>query len=249
MRQMPEDSKIYAEDIKANSWDDLPDLSLTSIDLWKISIEESLHKMDQLVPLLSPEEGSRASRFHQQKDRTRFTVGRGMLRKILSHYTGCPPGEIEFRKGTNGKPHIHHQPIPIEFSLSYSCNYILVGIASEAIGIDVEYVNPQFDYDLLLDACFMSAEIQAITSSDQPRQQFFKFWTRKEALLKATALGLGDYLTDFSCLDGSQSLPENLATEGSWLVESFMLDHAYSVSTAKKSPCSHRLVNANGFFK
>ena len=248
MKQMPEESKIYVEDIEANTWDDPPDLSLKSIDLWKISIEESLHKMDQLVPLLSPEEKSRASRFHQQKDRTRFTAGRGMLRKILSCYTGCPPAEIEFMKGINGKPYIH-QPIPIEFNLSYSYDYILIGIASEAVGVDVEYVNPQFDYDLLLDACFMNAEIQAITGSDKPRHQFFKFWTRKEALLKATALGLGDYLTDFSCLDGSQLLPENLATDGSWLVESFMLDHAYWVSIAKKRPCSHRFINANKFFE
>lgn len=244
---MPKVSQIHAEDIQGSTWEDVPDLYLKSIDLWKISIAESLHMMDQLLPLLSPEEKSRAARFHQQKDQTRFKVGRGMLRKILSYYTACPPDEIEFMKGINGKPYIR-QPIPLEFNLSYSYNYILVGIASEAIGIDVEYVNPQFDYDLLLDACFMRAEIQVITGSDQPRQQFFKFWTRKEALLKATALGLGDYLTDFSCLDGPQSLPENLATEGSWLVESFMLDHAYWVSTAMKSPRSHRFINANVFF-
>src|SRR5690606_41324081 len=101
-------------------------------------------------------------------------------------------------------------PIPIEFNLSYSYDYILIGIASEAVGVDVEYVNPQFDYDLLLDACFMNAEIQAITGSDKARHQCFKFWTGKEALLKATALGLGEYLIDFSCLEGSQLVPENL---------------------------------------
>ena len=247
MSQLPHESRIFAETIPFRSWEDSPDRTLQSIDLWRVYIPVHLHKFDQLFDLLSPDEKYRAARYHQQKDKNRFVIGRGMLRKILSFYTNCPPDAIEFKKGINGKPYMH-QPFLIQFNLSYSYNYILIGIASEAIGIDVEYVNPKFDFELLLDACFMSAEIQAITDSDQPRQQFFKFWTRKEALLKATALGLGDYLTDFSCLDGSQSLPENLATEGSWLVESFMLDHAYWVSIAKKSPCSHRFINANEFF-
>lgn len=248
MRQIPEESQIYAEDIAASPWEDMPDLSLKSINLWKISLGESLHKMDQLIPILSPKERSRASRYHQQKDRNRFAIGRGMLRKILSFYTDGRPGEIEFLKGVNGKPYIH-QPVPIEFNLSYSCDYILVGIASGPIGIDVEYINPEFDYALLLDACFMTAEIQAINGSDQPRQQFFKFWTRKEALLKATALGLGDHLTDFSCLDGSQLLPKNLETAGDWRIESFMLAHDYWVSVAKRSICRHLYINANEFFK
>ena len=248
MRQKPEESQIYAEDIAASPWEDVPDLSLKSINLWKISIGESLSRMDLLIPFLSPEERSRASRYHQQKDRDRFAIGRGMLRQILSSYTDCGPDEIKFLKGINGKPYIH-QPIPIEFNLSYSHDYILVGIASGSIGIDVEYINPEFDYALLLDACFMTAEIQAITGSDQPRQQFFKFWTRKEALLKATALGLGDYLTDFSCLDGSQSLPKNLETGGDWRIESFMLAHDYWVSIAKNNPFTHRFINANTLFK
>jgi 4'-phosphopantetheinyl transferase len=248
MSQLPQQSRIFVETIPFGSWVDDPDSTLQSIDLWKIYIPAYLHKMDQLFDLLSSDEKSRAARYHQQKDKHRFVVGRGMLRQILSHYTGCPSRGLELRKGINGKPYIH-QSIPLEFNLSYSYNYILVGIASEAIGVDVEYINPMFDYDLLLDACFMNAEIQAITTSAQPREQFFKFWTRKEALLKATALGLGDYLTDFSCLDGTQSLPENLARAGSWLIESFTLDHAYWVSIAKKSHCRHRFIDTSEIFK
>lgn len=248
MSQLPQESRIFAETIPSRSWEDSPKSTLQSIDLWKIYIPAYLHKMDQLFDLLSPDEKYRAARYHQRKDKNRLVIGRGMLRKILSFYINCPPGEIEFRKGINGKPYMH-QPFLMQFNLSYSYNYIIIGVASEAIGVDVEYINPTFDYDLMLDACFMESEIQAITSSSESRQQFFKFWTRKEALLKATALGLGDYLTEFSCLDGSQPLPPNLATEGSWLVESFMLDHAYWISIATKSPCSYRFINATTLFE
>lgn len=247
MSQVPRESRIFVEEIQASPWNDLPDLSLRSVDLWKISIPAYLHKMDQLASLLSRDEKHRAERYHQQKDQNRFTVGRGMLRQVLSYYTGCPPGEIEFLKGINNKPFIDH-PVPVEFNLSYSHDYIFVGIASEAIGVDIEYINPQFDYNLLLEACFMDPEIKTIVNSPSPRQEFFLLWTRKEALLKATALGLGDYLTDFSCLEGSQPFPKKLNPEGSWRIGSFLLDQVYCTSIAQKSSRQLRYISAHEFF-
>lgn len=245
---MPKGSQIYADDIQPSPWDDSPDSSLKSIHLWKITIGDSLHKMDRMGHILSPEEKARASRYHQQKDKTRFTIGKGMLRQILSFYMACPPAEIEFSTGINNKPYVHHH-VPLEFNVSYSGNLILVGVALEDIGVDIEYVNPEFDYTLLLDNCFMEQEIRTITTSPTPRQQFFELWTRKEALLKATALGLGDYLTDFSCLDGVQTLPQNLQKEGNWLIDSFLFDRAYWISVAHKRPQSYRFINADNFFQ
>jgi 4'-phosphopantetheinyl transferase len=248
MSQLPQESQIFVERLQASPWIDSPDLSLQSLDLWKISIPAYLHKVDPLAALLSPDEKNRASRYHQQKDKNRFVIGRGMLRQILSYYTDCPPDGIQFFKGINNKPYIHH-PFLVDFNLSYSHDYILVGIASQPIGVDIEYINPQFDYGLLLEACFMDREINVIVNSPFPRQEFFLFWTRKEALLKATALGLGDYLTDFSCLEGFQPFPKTLNAEGDWRVGSFLLEKTYWISTAKKSSGRHRYINAIEFFK
>lgn len=247
MSQLPQENRIFVETIPSQSWEDSPDSTLQSVDLWKIYIPAHLHKMDQLSDLLSPDEKSRAARYHQQKDKDRFVIGRGMLRQILSYYSDCPPGEIQFLKGINNKPYIH-QAFPIEFNLSYSHEYIVVGIASEAVGVDIEFIHPEFDYDLLLDACFVDGEINVIANATDPRQEFFLFWTRKEALLKATALGLGDYLTDFSCLQGSQSFPITLDIKGNWQIDSFLLDERYWISLARKYPSPYNYIDAKNFF-
>ena len=248
MSQLQQESQIFVKTIPSRSWGDVPDRALTSIDLWKIYIPAHLQIIDQLSALLSPDEKSRVTRYHQQKDKNRFVIGRGMLRQILSYYTGCSPRELQFAKGINNKPSI--QPaFPIEFNLSYSQEFIVVGIASQPIGADIEFIHPDFDYSLLLDACFMAPEIKVIVDAADPRQEFFLFWTRKEALLKATALGLGDYLTDFSCLEGAQPIPKFLPTEGDWQLESFLLEERYWISLAKNFPAPHQYIDAKILFK
>lgn len=247
MSQLPRESLIFVETIPSRSWGDVPDRNLTSIDFWKVYIPDHLHKLDQLSALLSPDEKSRAARYHQQKDKNRFVIGRSMLRQILSYYISRPPIEIRILKGMNNKPYVSHD-FPIEFNLSYSREYIVVGIASQPIGVDIEFIHPDFDYKLLLDACFMTPEIKVIVNAPDPQQEFFLFWTRKEALLKATAVGLGDYLTDFSCLDGSQPIPKTIPTEGDWQLESFLLEERYWVSVARKSPFPCNFIDAKVFF-
>lgn len=247
MSQLPQESLIFVETIPSRSWEDSPDRTLTSVDLWKIYIPAHLHKIDQLSALLSPDEKSRVVRYHQQKDKNRFVIGRGMLRQILSHYMSCPSMEIQFLKGIYNKPYIQHA-FPIEFNLSYSHDQIVVAVASQPVGVDIEYIHPDFDYKLLLEACFMDREINVIVNAADPRQEFFLFWTRKEALLKATALGLGDYLTDFSCLEGSQPIPRTLPTMDDWQLKSFLLEERYWVSLAKKSPSPHNYIDATAFF-
>lgn len=247
MSQLSQESLIFVETIPSRSWEDSPDRTLTSIDLWKIYIPAHLHKIDQFSALLSPDEKSRVARYHQQKDKNRFVIGRGMLRQVLSYYISRPPEQVQFLAGINSKPYIQHA-LPIEFNLSYSNEQIVVAVASQPIGVDIEFIHPDFDYKLLLDACFMDREINVIVNAADPRQEFFLFWTRKEALLKATALGLGDYLTDFSCLEGSQPIPETIPSKGNWQLESFLLEERYWASLAKKSPSQHNYIDAKVFF-
>jgi len=238
---------IVVEDIQAVSWEASPDLSLQYNDLWKISIPKSLRKMDQLFALLSPDEKARVARYFQQKDKNRFTVGRGMLRQILGYYLNSAAREIRLLLGTNKKPQLP-APSTIAFNLSYSHDYVLVGVGPEPLGVDIEFINPQFDYEIMLDACFMKQEIAVIKTSDNGRKEFFRYWTRKEALLKATALGLGDYLTDFSCLNGVHPFPPTLDVKGEWRIASCLLEESYWISIATESPRHQRFIDANAFF-
>jgi len=244
---MQKDNQIHCKDISPPIWNDLPDFSLEAVNLWKISIPDFLSQKERLIQLLTKDESGRASRYHQKKDRDRFIIGRGMLRQVLANYFGCDSTNVDFKKGINNKPYIDH-PYPLPFNVSYSHNYVIIALSSADIGVDIEFIHPEFNYPPLLEACFMEKEIQAISLSPIPRRSFFQFWTRKEALLKATSLGLDDYLTDFSCLDGYQPIPPNLHTSVDWKVKSFLLEDSYWISLAQRNSRAIRFIDAHSYF-
>jgi len=226
--------KIFCENIHEPVWNSLPDYSISpAIDLWRISIKHHKFSKDQYTPLLSREERLKVKRYHQQRDKLRFTLGKGLLRLILSRYLGRSPEKIQFGYGINNKPFVK-EGANLQFNVSYSHNYVMIAISSEPVGVDIEYINPAFDYPMVMESCFMREEIQVIQQDLSPQKVFFQSWTRKEALLKATSLGLDDYLRDFSCLDGMQELPKKFGQTGNWRIKTFVMEQEYQVSIAQE---------------
>lgn len=230
--------RIFCENISTPLWEDQPDYSLSgTTDLWRISVDEHSSSVPRLRGLLSEEEIQRSERYHREQDATRFIVGKGMLRTILSRYLGWSPPAISFTKSPNGKPRINPST-GLQFNVSYSKNWIIVAVAAEPVGVDIEFMDEHFDYALIMDSWFMKEERDFITSGPVSHRNFFRLWTRKEALLKATSLGLDDYLKDFSCLDGTQPLPTPVSLGNDWNIKSFIMDGEYSISLARKNSTS-----------
>src|SRR5690606_37901521 len=153
-------SRIFCKSIKPPLWNDQSDFSLgEATDLWRISIKEHILQYEAVQKFLSEEELERVKRYHQQKDKIRFSLGRGMLRTILSLYLRCSTKAIQFKKGYNGKPFVNYLQKKIEFNVSYSNNWILIAVSSESVGVDIEYINKNFDYSLVMENCFMEEEI------------------------------------------------------------------------------------------
>jgi 4'-phosphopantetheinyl transferase len=165
-----------------------------------------------------------------------------MLRLVLSNYLGLSPDKILFNYGINKKP-IVEEGANLQFNVSYSHNWIIIAVSSEPVGVDIEFINPDFDYLNVMESCFMTEEIDTIKQASQPQKVFFQSWTRKEALLKATSLGLDDYLKDFSCLDGMQKLPKKLGAPGDWRIKSFLMEKEYQVSLAQEQLQTIRYCN------
>jgi 4'-phosphopantetheinyl transferase len=147
------------------------------------------------VGLLSPEELERSRSFVRHSDQRRFIASHAFLRRVLACYMTVDAAEIQFENGPWGKPRISglHGSPPIEFSLSHSRGVALVGLAAgRAIGIDVELVRPFAEYDLLARRFFAPDEYRAFCSLPEPARLsgFFRYWTRKEAVLKALGTGM-----------------------------------------------------------
>ena len=176
-------NQIICEEITAPVWAGRTDYALDGLtDVWRVSVKDNRDKLELLKNLLDKDERTRADRYYHQRDRVRFIVGRGVLRLLLGKYLGCLPEKTTFSKGLNNKPFLA-SPVDLHFNVSYSGNWIVMAFSDREIGVDVEYVNEDFDYSLVMQSCFTDEEIQVIESVPRPVNGFFRSWTRKEALL------------------------------------------------------------------
>jgi len=152
---------------------------------------------------LSPDELSRAKRFHFEKERFNFVRCRSALRSLLSRYLGIAPKDLCFEYQRGGKPELAAQQNPrgLQFSVSHSSRMALIAVsAGHRIGVDIEKESADVDVIALAEHCFSTGELAALRAlPDQLRQvAFFACWTRKEAFLKAIGEGLSFPLAEFS---------------------------------------------------
>ncbi|MEX2593066.1 MAG: 4'-phosphopantetheinyl transferase superfamily protein [Anditalea sp.] len=236
-------NKVFCENIPTPFWNDLTDFSFKdTVDLWKISIKDNLSSLAFFQNILSQEELVRVNRYHQKTDKSRFTIGKGMLRILLANYLGGAPKDIRFNKGFNKKPFVD-PPGTLQFNVSYSNNWIIIAISSETVGLDIEYINENFTYQQIMSDFFTKEEIESIMSATIPQNAFFKLWTRKEALLKATSWGLDDHLKDLNCLDGFQPISKKLGRNTDWQIRSFLMEKEYYISIATNNQKAFRYCN------
>jgi 4'-phosphopantetheinyl transferase len=168
------------------------------IHLWRASLDPPLFHVERLMRVLSDEEHIRAGRLCFERDRKRFIVGRGLLRVILGRYLEIPPGRLEIRCSSAGKPALcASQSRGIEFSLSHSSGLILYALTSNRrIGIDIERVRAVPDTDGIAARIFSPREYGVFRALPRERRvaALFHSWTRKEAYLKACGKGLSSSL-------------------------------------------------------
>jgi 4'-phosphopantetheinyl transferase len=170
----------------------LSSLELTEdeVQVWVASLKVTDSRYAELEGILSSEEHSRAKALTPALAR-RFVVGRGMLRGLLSGFTGAAAGKLRFRYGSNGKPSLAGHGI--HFNVSHSADVGLFAFAPDrAVGVDVENERP---VRRLLDVAqrFLSEEevrSLAATAPDKRDATFLKSWVVREALLKAEGRGI-----------------------------------------------------------
>jgi 4'-phosphopantetheinyl transferase len=158
-------------------------------------------EVEALRRLLAPDEVERALRFRTDQLHDAFVVGRGRLRQILGRAMGVAPGALHLGVGPGGKPCLHDPAGErLRFNVAHSRGLMLSAVTIDhPVGVDVEYVSLETDWEPLATRFFAPAEQRAIAalSRDAQRGAFFDCWTRKEAVLKATGDGLARPLDSF----------------------------------------------------
>jgi len=199
---------------------------------WKLGNAVQVWKFPAIpttLSFLTTSEKGIAGRFRFEEDRNRFAVGRQALRFLLSKYLTVQPLDISIVAEKGEKPTVGGPHSDIHFNISHSGEWILVALGREEAGVDLEKINPAFDFIQLLEDHFSEVEKSFILSDQDPVSAFYYLWTRKEALTKAWGTGLQENLKSVPVLHGDSPLNQQ---QQSWKLESFQISPSYPAALA-----------------
>lgn len=147
--------------------------------------QQQLHEFAMRHTL--PDEHARASRFADPEDGLRNLLGRALLRRVAVHYGGMAANEA-IRTNTWGKPEL--DAYGIGGNASYDGNQVWVALSRYSrVGINIESAIAASDIQDLA-AGFHPDELSALRRLPDSKMTTIRCWSRKEAVLKATGMGL-----------------------------------------------------------
>jgi 4'-phosphopantetheinyl transferase len=209
----------------------LPD----EVHVWRFHLDRTQLELEYLAASLSSDELTRANRFYFPEHRQHFIAGRGILRRILGGYLGIAPERVKFDYEPRGKPVLAEdlQHRGLLFNLSHSQNLALCAVNyTRQIGVDLEFVRPMSDVEALAQRFFLSREYDLMRSlpEDQKQKTFFRYWTCKEAYLKATGDGISQLEQIEIALTPTE--PARLVKLPTWSLVELVPDNNYVAALA-----------------
>lgn len=148
------------------------------------------------VKLLNETERGRRDRYLRDADRDRFTLGVAITRLAAGALLGLAPEAVPVTRACpdcdrpHGRPAIEGGP---DLSVSHSGDRVGVALAgSGPVGLDVEADNRRLETDI---SGHVLAPDEHLPAGMDQRTALLTYWTRKEAVLKATGDGLRAPLT------------------------------------------------------
>ncbi len=123
----------------------------------------------------------------------RRAVGRRILPHLLASRLRVAPEEIEMDRTPGGKPVLVRPQAPLAFNVSYTRRWFAAALATAGqVGVDVEALDLTIDAMDVARHHFHASELvhlRSLATADRPLA-FYRFWTAKEAVLKALGTGL-----------------------------------------------------------
>jgi 4'-phosphopantetheinyl transferase len=151
---------------------------------------------DRFMRLLDDVEQGRFAAYRQEADKRRFLTGRVLAKTVAAERLGVPVESVKFDATCEdcGKPHGRPRIPGADLALSISHSGDLIGLAatpSIPVGLDVETTTRRADAGLI-EYALSPAETASLAGlpEEDRAAAFFVYWTRKEAVMKATGKGL-----------------------------------------------------------
>lgn len=158
---------------------------------------------DGLAGDLAVVERERLGAYVREADRARFLLGVTITRRVLGRRLSLPAATVPLDRTCEecGKPHgkvrvASGATAPgaagVELSVTHSGDLVGVAFGDRPVGLDVEKVDPRVDVDAVARIALSAEEARELSGYDgiAKVRAFTTYWTRKEAVVKATGAGL-----------------------------------------------------------
>ncbi len=205
-------------------------MGMTEVYIAKITPLEDSERFASLLCSVREERRERIARLRMAADRRRSLAAELLLKHALS-LRGIKQYSVS--RGTYGKPCLDGI-WGVYFNLSHAGEYAVCALSDTEIGCDVERIDPQVDL-AIADRFFTfdeAAWIRAAQTEEEQTERFFRLWTLKESLMKATGKGFALSPRTFSFdLTGDapilQSSPRELSR---YVFREFSAIHGYRIA-------------------
>lgn len=234
-----------------------PDFGAQRADIWTIDVGEFAADSVLLRSFLLPDELERHARFASRQTANTWLAARAGLRFLLGRYLDENVRALIIKTGPNGKPFVENH-FQLCFNISHSGSIAVIAITDRDVGIDVEHLERQVDTAAVLRRFFSPAEQASYAQYQQtdPRCTFFRGWTRKEAVLKATGEGIAglahNEISFAPALPHAMQTYRNSAeTAHTWFFHEFEPAPGYIAALACQSPplqIKHNRLHSNMLF-
>lgn len=166
-----------------------PEVCLYTVDLDRVGLSERA-----VTGVLDEAERRRAARFATPELRRRWQTARYALRRVLGQWLDDEPARVKFAFGARGKPRLAASTVrsPLHFNLSHADGMALIGVCRDGpLGVDIERVRGIDWWRGVAKRVFATDEQRGIEAANAAARMntFFRCWTRKEAIVKATGDG------------------------------------------------------------
>lgn len=144
----------------------------------------------------------------QNEQLSRYSIlSRGFLRVVLGEYLQMSPTDVPILTSELGKPYLSpNHGRNLHFNISHSGTVWVIAVSeTHSIGIDIEYINQDINPFQSAAVAFSLDERSCLQHKGYPVADFFKIWTAKEAVLKATGAGFSYPSNRFSVISSKNS--------------------------------------------
>jgi 4'-phosphopantetheinyl transferase len=179
------------------------------LHLWTLPLEPLPEPLEALEALLAPTEQARAARLLPGGRRSRYIVGRALLRRLLGLYTRSDPRRVPLRVERSGKPSLEGGEL--HFNLSHSGSLAVVALTDEGcVGVDIESLRALPGAERIAARILSATDVEAVRAREGEARshEFLRRWTRMEACVKARGEGVWEARNaDFSQLSVVEFTP------------------------------------------